>query len=179
MNIHKETGVRQYTCYPRGKRTSAKETVHIKGTDRAVEHTWRPHPRGVHVTSTLIKKNGQKGQVKMTVVADESETVFDVLSGAHRGCHKSMQTGTTASTAQKKTRAIVRQREAGEAASRRCDRVGRREVRANPISEAISSSSRRRGGRASLQQASRNVAQMKSRVCNLDCTPHVIHLRSE
>ena len=66
-----------------------------------------------------------------------------------------------------------------EAASRHRDRVGRREVRANPISEAISSSSRRRGGRASLQQASRNVAQMNNRVCNLDCTSHVIHLRSE
>ena len=78
MNIHKETGVRQYTCCPGGKRTSAKETVHIKGTDRTIEHTWRPHPRGVQVTSTLIKKNGQKGQVKMTVVADELEAVTDV-----------------------------------------------------------------------------------------------------
>ena len=180
MNIHKETGVRQYTCCPGGKRTSAKETVHIKGTDRTIEHTWRPHPRGVQVTSTLIKKNGQKGQVKVKVVADELETVTDVCRAHIEDIAKACKRAPLPLQQPKKeTRAIVRQREACEAASRRRDGVGRREVRANPISEAISSSSRRKGGRASLQLASRNVAQLNNRVCNLDCTSHVIHLRSE
>ena len=123
MNIHKETGVRQYTCCPGGKRTSAKETVHIKGTDRTIEHTWRPHTRGVQVTSTLIKKNGQKGQVKMAVVADELEAVTDVCRAHIVDIAKACKRAPLPRQQPKKeTRAIVRQREAGEAASRRAAR---------------------------------------------------------
>ena len=74
----------------------------------------------------------------MTVVADELEDITDICRAHIEDITKTCKWALLPPQPEKETRAIVRERRgARETVSRSRDRVGQREVRANPISEAI------------------------------------------
>ena len=90
MSVDKATA-RQFTCCPGGKRPSSKETVRNSGAKRIIEHVWRPHPRGIQVSSAVVKQNGQKGAPLETVVDDELEALTDVCRAHTEDLTKKMK----------------------------------------------------------------------------------------
>ena len=137
MSVDKATA-RQFTCCPGGKRTSSKETVRISGTKRIIEHVWRPHPRGIQVSSAVVKQNGQKGTPLTDVCRAHTEDSTKICKA---------RTSSTP-TAPPLTRT------AREEASRRRARVGQNEIPVKPIYEGVTRRLRSEGQQTSLQQAS-------------------------